>query len=386
MLRSARAFAESVGRSGRLQVFFHILFFLFLLILAIALIRDTRYQGQDFEVFWKTGGHLLRGEPLYLLERDGAMVFKYPPWIATLFLPFALLPLEFAKWTWGLVQVLSLGFLFRSFLSLGVSSAKPWITALLFWGIWAVHALDGQIMLPVLALLWCGRNLKHPVLRGLLISLTAVKGVTSLAAIHEAQGDAKKVPQRFLKVALLGLFGVALLLVPLFILSPTPLAEWIGDWWRAANSGNAAFGWDKILGRENQSFTALVLRGVFHAGLDPGPWVLPTTAGLSLVGAILWWRASRMLSNEIRLAGWLALVPLVHPLSWIHGFTWVFPLAVLVRPGTLTWIGVLMVGVLTEKTLGTAGLALELLSIKSWGVLLLFRDTRRDLSGEVGAF
>jgi hypothetical protein len=60
---------------------------------AVALVRDTGAQGQDFEVFWRSARALFTGVSVYDVARDGAMVFKYPPWVVPFFLPFAVFPL-----------------------------------------------------------------------------------------------------------------------------------------------------------------------------------------------------------------------------------------------------------------------------------------------------
>src|SRR4051812_24477778 len=75
---------------------------------AIALIRDTAENGHDFTVFWRSARLVLDGQPLYSVARDGAMVFKYPPWILPSLLPLALLPLDLAKILWGFVEVFSI--------------------------------------------------------------------------------------------------------------------------------------------------------------------------------------------------------------------------------------------------------------------------------------
>ena len=347
------------------------LFYILISGLGIALIRDTAYQGQDFEVFWKAGLNLREGLPLYSLERDGAMVFKYPPWIATLFLPFSFVPLSFAKWIWGIIQVASLAYLIRSFFILGVPAVRLWVITLSFWGVWAVHALDGQIMLPVLALLWwTGIGARKRMKDAFFLALSTVKGTTALVWFHpltEARSKREKI------LFLMSGFG---LLVFLFL--PFTFDD-LHSWWKAANSGDASFGLEKILGRENQSFTALIQRLIFSTGGNPSGWGLPIAGILGFVSGAAWWKYSRTFKTEEKLAGWLALVPLIHPLSWIHTFTWAYPLAMISFPvgnkkrDQLIYIlGIGFLCLFTEKTLEIYGLQLEMLSIKSWGVLLLF--------------
>src|SRR4051812_6210861 len=74
----------------------HLLFAILILAAAVALTRDTLWNGHDFEVFWRTGHLLRQSESIYDVARLGGMVFKYPPWISPLFVPWSYLPLEWA--------------------------------------------------------------------------------------------------------------------------------------------------------------------------------------------------------------------------------------------------------------------------------------------------
>ncbi len=76
---------------------FYFLISLTLFIGSVSLIRSAHSQGIDFEVFWKAARYLIEGKSLYSVERDGGMVFKYPPWVATFFIPFGFLSLSLAK-------------------------------------------------------------------------------------------------------------------------------------------------------------------------------------------------------------------------------------------------------------------------------------------------
>lgn len=137
------------------------------LIGAVSLIRSTAAQGNDTEVYWRAARALIDHQPLYVSGLDTGMVFKYPPWIATLLLPLGTLPLVAAKWLWGILEIASLAFIsvwcLRQFhlnwqtVALGLA---------LQWGTWIIHALDGQIILPLLALtlaLWPPHFLGRPI-------------------------------------------------------------------------------------------------------------------------------------------------------------------------------------------------------------------------------
>jgi hypothetical protein len=76
--------------------------------LAAVVVASALPAGYDFHAYWLAGRHLLSGEPLY---PDGATIlglpdeFRYLPIVATLFVPFALLPYAIALPIWILIQV-----------------------------------------------------------------------------------------------------------------------------------------------------------------------------------------------------------------------------------------------------------------------------------------
>ncbi|MGZ3697782.1 MAG: glycosyltransferase 87 family protein, partial [Bdellovibrionota bacterium] len=134
---------------------FSLLVAAFFLVGGVALLRDTALQGQDFDVFWNTARHVLNGQPPYDLVRDGGMVYKYPPWTLPAFFPLAVFPLESARWIWAAIELASLTYVGFWLLRAGVKRVVLLTLYPLFWGIWAVHAMDGQVTLAILALvLW----------------------------------------------------------------------------------------------------------------------------------------------------------------------------------------------------------------------------------------
>jgi alpha-1,2-mannosyltransferase len=76
--------------------------------LAAVVVASALPAGYDFHAYWLAGRHLLSGEPLY---PDGATIlglpdeFRYLPIVATLFVPFAVLPYSIALPIWILLQV-----------------------------------------------------------------------------------------------------------------------------------------------------------------------------------------------------------------------------------------------------------------------------------------
>lgn len=368
------------------------------IILLFAYVR----HGRDFEVFWNTGRHILNQEPIYSVHRDGYRVFKYPPFTALFFVPFALLPLSIAKFFWGVLQCLSL---FAVFDWVKVRCSRPqgaWVGFLVFWGLWRVHAMDGQISLLMLALALTANS--KPIER-LTTRVSVVFTALSLKIFSAFALLGLKWNRRSVQVVLLylGIAGGLSLLVSLWVGEGGIL----GPWLQALSEGQEILGEAGVRGKYNQGLPALFLRALdasqIHWHLDL--WVTGMVAGL-LAG--FWWQHSKKMSFEAAWVGWLALVPVVHPLPFWYSFVFVFPLAVLCIdraffdrarvPGNfrrsfriLTFMGVAGVAAITSKTLGPIGAVLELASIKSVSTLLLLwiwarlclREPRRHVLNKV---
>ncbi len=341
---------------------------------AIALVRHTRFQGQDFEVFYRSANAVLSGESAYDRVRDGAMVFKYPPWILPAFFPFAFLPLEAAKWAWGAVQVVSLVWVLVWLDRRGVSARVLAVCTAAFWGIWAVHALDGQISLPLLAIALAAADQDRPIRSSFLGWALSAKVFGILAWV-----GSRARPRGVKPWALVVLTWLLASLPVLVVGAESSPWELLVKWRDAAQSGAGSLGFEKVFGRENQGFPALIMRAFDLR--DSVPWI-ELLSPLILAFTFGWWwnRKSRGLGLATHFAGWLALVCVFHPLAWFHQFVFAFPAAVLAldrasaagRKGAtaLAFIAILLIGVVTRRTLGEMGERLELAAIKSWGVLL----------------
>lgn len=348
-------------------------------IASIALIRDTAHQGQDFEVYWGAARRLINGFNIYETNPSDPMVFKYPPWIAPLFLPFALFKLALAKWIWGACGVVSI-FSICLWLEKLCKTKTIVISCTLFWGIWAVHQLDGQVSLPMLAVLLWGFTLLTATEKNRMFVLPLVFSTLSIKVF-----------------SIVGIFGlekkywnIKSIIITLLLLSALSLGalkntNWnIGQlfqtWAASASSGGRAFPGEKVRKRENQSITAFLLRTIKvsakHQKTDFLVFLL-----IFPFFCFLWRKRAKNNTDAEKWVGWLALTTIVHPLSWFHSFVLAFPLATITLQGALDlglkkWIFISIVGVsfitiITQKTLGGAGHFMELLSIKSWGVIIL---------------
>ncbi len=353
---------------------------------SVALIRDTAYQGQDFSVFWKSARNLLEGRSLYDLGRDGAMVFKYPPWVAPLFIPLALLPLSVAKWVWGVMQILMLAYCVRWTRVRVLETTWIWSVLVGFWGIWAVHAMDGQISLLILAGTLWAKERETWVSRLIALLLLSTKIFTLFALfgwlIPDWRRSGRQAIWKWTGTAALGALVFFALSLPANRFQPEGRGGYslLSSWSEAAGSGGAQFEDQKVRGRDNQGFPALLLR-LTHVRADEAQWDLKCFLIFATVALAVLLGVEKYFGPDQVFAIGLGLTAIVHPLAWFHLFVFTYPLVVLALDGVAasrrTWAlgvaicGAVAVSVLTRGVLGGAGVTLELLSIKSWGVVVL---------------
>jgi hypothetical protein len=135
----------------------------------------------DVRAYYEAGQRLNAGLPLYAgqTDVDSADFYRYPPLLAIIFRPLALLPFKAAAIVWetGILSafgltILRLGIRKRStWLALGIlagpvawaiaiGQAQVWVTLFMTWGSPATIAMAGQLkLLPALAALyWIGRR------------------------------------------------------------------------------------------------------------------------------------------------------------------------------------------------------------------------------------
>jgi hypothetical protein len=357
--------------------------FLLFTVAAIALTRDTLENGHDFTVFWKGAHSVLNGESLYSLSRDGGMIFKYPPWVLPFFIPFGLMSLSFAKLCWGLIEVLSLVAVVQWIRIHGRCSDATVVGVLIsFWGLWAVHALDGQVALVMLAVAlwaWVPNSFERSRVRGLILVFALSTKIFTLFPLMQNRFSTKLVGRVLGIVGILLLFSVPALLAEH---SSNP-ALLFSNWMEAATSGGALLTTEQIRGRYNPSLTSLTLR-LLHVSANQ-PWAdVGIASAWAIVLGVIWKYASQRMPPREAWLGWLALAPVIHPLPWWHLFVFSFPLAVVsldrafkewrhnqsTRVAAIALLGVALICASTEKLLGRPGLFLEMACAKSWGVLL----------------
>jgi|GEM_PF-2309338 len=304
---------------------------------AISLIRSTVGQGTDFRVFWKAGAALLRGSPIYQLAQDGGMVFKYPPWIAPLFIPVSLASFEAAKWIWGVFCVACMAGIFYLLTRKLKVRMTVWAPlAIFYWGLWVIHALDGQIIVPLLLLgLW-------QITREALPQASLQSGKTrltrglALAAVPLTYSS--KVftlfpflfcPERFFKRRVVA-WGVVLTIALSAITAVRgfhgDFGQMFHDWREAATSGAKYLPEGHTRGPKNQSLTSLACRWLSIPANDTRDEVIVALA-LFALAFFFFQKRMRGWSDPDRFLVGLALTPAFHPLSWHHLHLWTFPLA-----------------------------------------------------------
>lgn len=384
-MRSLITFVRTLHREVKFFSWFDYLQAALVLVFSIALIRDTYYVGNDFQVFHKSVQYFFNGISIYDLSHAREMVFKYPPWWFPLIIPFGLIPYKLAALVWGVVQVVSLFVVGRELYRRG---AHPWvlrITFTVFWGLWAVHALDGQVMLPLLAfgMFFLSRAEKSPLITAVITFLFSAK-IFSILAVAPLWKSILKPHTLSLLVVFL-VIGVAIS----FSRAPeSKMTEFFHSWKNAASSGSALMDGGKTRGRENQGLPVLVLRA-FNIPIEDAQTELAVAFFVTLAISVFGLFLTRGLGLFESFIIWLPLAVITHPLSWFHSFTWVFPIAVMTLSSAMVSknrvrlaiaaLGVLLVCVVTEKTLGDFGKSLELLSVKSLGALVLIFTYRRIL-------
>ncbi|OFZ20391.1 MAG: hypothetical protein A2X94_05245 [Bdellovibrionales bacterium GWB1_55_8] len=356
------------------------------LLLAVRLVYFAFQVSQDFEVYWRAVRYWLAGESPYTIRpEDLGFVFKYPPWMIPVLLPFGWMSWSVAKIVWALIEILLIGYSARRLLRLGLSRKSVLWTTFLFWWIWLAHVTAGQITVALMAAaLWAfepgtpnGKGAKNPFRLSVLVVLFSSKifSLISLLGIY----------RRLIQARVIAFGLIFLLLSHLVVLGVYRLAgSDIGlvglyqQWMAAAASGAAELGEEVIRGGGNHGFTAGVLRNLQVDARSTKIDYL-VFAVLGLIFGFLWTRFSRGLPELDRWLGWVALGLIVHPLAWHHSFVLAFPFCALSlhrslesrsrRNVALSVLGICCIGILIPQVIGKEWVRpLERVSVKSWGV------------------
>ncbi len=351
--------------------------------LSVAIVRTTYFNGPDFLVYYQSAHYFLHGADVYSTQRDGIMVFKYPPWILTLFLPVAFFGKETALLLWGVIQVVALLAILKSLARAGVRLATLGFTLLAFYPIVLNHALLGQIALPILAMAlpWSGES---PGKKGTGFRFWAVSTGLSVKLLPLLLLISLKWKKKSFSASTKVALSWILLSTPILLAGGWSVLQ---QWRESATSGRIAkvsLEGVHVAGRESQGLPALLFR-VFHWD----PYSIPLVVGicilLSVAGIWTWRKVASRQNDKVIWMGALALLPIFQPLAGFYSFIFAFPLACSVvneEWRRLHWksasrfaLGILAIALIcwtTQKSLGSAlGGWLEFISVKSFGVLLL---------------
>jgi alpha-1,2-mannosyltransferase len=281
----------------------------------------------DLDVYRLAGAEVLRGDDFY--NMSGRLPFLYPPFAALLAVPLALLPPTLVQVAWtagGALAVVAVLYRFR--LTRWVLSLVS--TAAVFFVQPVVQTLAyGQLGIFLVALVVLDlvpgprvlprRLLPEGTLTGLAAAIKLTPAIFGLYLLLAGKRRAFFVVTGS---------AVAATLVSA-VLVPGPSA----DFWGRLVHGDTGLG-HSIIYYTNQSVMADIVR-VLH--LAPGSSLigLAASAVVALIGvwaAVLWHRRGDI-GLAVNLCGVAGL--LASPVSWLHHFVWVVPLAAsLVLDGT----------------------------------------------------
>jgi alpha-1,2-mannosyltransferase len=273
----------------------------------------------DLEVYRRAGAVLLAGGDFY--DLPGPLQFLYPPFAAVLALPLALLPATVVQLGWTAAGALALVAILHRF------GLKGWVLSLA--GSAVVYLVE-----PVVQTLTFGQ-LGIFLVALVVLDLAPGPRVFSRRLLPEGALTAvataiKLTPAIFVVYLLLvrkfRAFWVAVVtgvVVTLISFAVVPAASY--KFWTRLAHGDTGLG-HSIIYYTNQSVMADIVR-IFGLGQTPAIVGLVLSAAVAVAGlwaATLWHRLGdvRLAVNLCGVAGLLA-----SPVSWLHHFVWVVPLA-----------------------------------------------------------
>jgi alpha-1,2-mannosyltransferase len=302
------------------------------LLLAAAAFRRVEKDMVDFEVNRTAGRRLIVGETLYRTA-DEHYQFKYPPFAALLYVPFALLPPTAAKAAWYALVLIAMGAIFV----LTSRLASPGRAARVVGGLVLARYFLREIQLgQINALLTAGLLLMLTLLFGRVsgppprfgregaagLAWGLVSGIKPYSLIFLPYYAIKK------RVAALG--GGAAVLAAAFLL-PASYYGWRGNLavhgeWASSLSRSTP---PLLASQDNVSLLGLLSKWTG----DPGISSIAYAAALVLLMAFVLWFVlrGRNLPRAGVLDGFLLLllIPLISPLGWDYTFLSAAPAVIL---------------------------------------------------------
>jgi len=273
----------------------------------------------DLEVYREAGRALLRGADFYTLP--GQLQFLYPPFAAVLSVPLAVLPGWLVQVGWTVAGVLAvLAVLHRFGLSGWSLSLIGSATVCLVEPVTETFAY-GQLGILLVALVFLDLAPGRRVFTRRLLPVGALTGLAAAVKLTPAIFVAYLLVTRRWRAAAAAALTGSLVTLASAVVAPRASLQF---WGRLAH-GDTGLG-NSIIYFTNQSVTADVVR-VFGLGRRAVLTGLAVSAVVALAGvwaALLWHRLgdARLAVNLCGVAGLLA-----SPVSWLHHFVWVVPLA-----------------------------------------------------------
>lgn len=283
-------------------------------------LRDTAFI--DLNVYRAGGTALIEGSVLYQEGVRTTLPFTYPPFAAILFVPFALLPLALAQWTWTFLSIVTLAlsaWLIAAELPSLARRALPWST------LQAACAITGVGLLfePVLTTLDYGQvNL---VLMWFVL-FDSVKARRFSGVLTGLAAAIKIVPAIFVAFMLLTKRYRAFVVATVTFLVTMALGfvlirgqAWL--YWTKLVFDESRVGGPEYVG--NQSLNGALLR-LGGPGVPKLIWIALCVIVLGVGAWTAWriWPRNRLLA--LTTVGLVAL--LVSPISWSHHWVWFVPL------------------------------------------------------------
>jgi alpha-1,2-mannosyltransferase len=272
----------------------------------------------DLEVYRRAGTALLAGADFY--DLPGALQFLYPPFAAVLAVPMALLPATVVQIGWTAAGAVALVAILHRFgltgwlLSLAgaavVYVVEPVVQTLAFGqlGIFLVA-------LVVLDLAPGPRMFPRRLPEGMLTAIaSAIKLTPAIFVVY------------LLVVRKFRAFGVAVVTGLVLTLASAAIEPAVSyEFWTRLAHGDTGLG-HSIIYYTNQSVMADIVR-IF--GLGPEPAIIGLVLCCAVAAAGIWAAALWHRLGDVRLAVNLCGVAglLASPVSWLHHFVWVVPLA-----------------------------------------------------------
>jgi len=294
----------------------------------------------DLDVYVMGGRTLLEGGDLYGVASGVDLRFTYSPFAAALFVPLALLPIDAAR---AVLTILSVASLATVIVVVARRlRLRPPATA---WLVVATAALEplmrtlllGQVNLILMAMVVLDLLVLPARWRGLLIGIAA--GIKLTPAVFVFYLILKRDWASLVRTVI----AFAASVVVGWILAPKASASF----WGGGFLGLGRFGSDAVVGTDNQSLLAAVLRLL---GRPEVPLV--AQVGLALVGVTLGTLAARRSLHdagraaEVAAVAWIAFGGLLgSPVSWSHHWVWVV-VALAVFVSRQQWVRAAMVLVL----------------------------------------